>query len=77
MKYIEHFFSKEWTEKCNLILKEQNYICDVCGRYDYEIYIIVNEPKELNPVNESRDNLTVICNSCHTDMWLKKFQNEQ
>jgi len=72
-------YSINWTETLKRAIRERNnYICQICSQYGYDVHHI-----DYNKLNCNIKNLITLCRSCHIktnhnrEYWIKYFKGEK
>lgn len=66
--YIAYLKSPEWREKRKEFLEDANYECEDCGEKASQVHHLNYECLH----DEERDDVAVLCKSCHEDRELEK-----
>jgi len=71
-------YSVDWTDTLKRSIRERdNYICQICSKYGYDVHHTDYNKRNCNP-----NNLITLCHKCHMktngnrNKWTKYFKNK-
>lgn len=60
--YHDYICSDIWDEKCDYLMKQRGYYCEICNNPENPR---VHHKNYRNLGNEGKDDLIILCNFCH------------